>query len=227
MPGLFIMIEGTDGSGKGTQTDLLVERLKTEGHAVQAISFPRYGERSAAMVEDYLHGKYGTAEEVGAYRASIFYAADRYAASAEMKQWLAEGKVVIANRYVGSNMGHQGGKISDPDERAKYFAWVRDLEYTIFGIPKPDVNLILHVPAEVASALVDQKGDRAYLQGKKRDIHEADLNHLKAAETSYLDMAERFPEFTLVKCAPTGEIMSREAIHELIWSHIAPRLTSN
>lgn len=221
------MIEGTDGSGKGTQTDLLVERLKAEGHRVQSISFPRYGERSAAMVEDYLHGKYGTAEEVGAYRASIFYAADRYAASAEIRQWLAEGQIVIANRYVGSNMGHQGGKIFDPDERAKYFAWVRDLEYTIFGIPKPDVNLILHVPAEIAYALIEKKDDRAYLQGKKRDIHEADIAHLKAAEVSYLDMAERFPEFTLVKCAPTNEIMSREAIHELIWSHIAPRLNNN
>ena len=218
------MIEGTDGSGKGTQTDLLVERLKAEGHAVQSISFPRYGERSAAMVEDYLHGKYGTAAEVGPYRASIFYAADRYAASTEMKTWLDEGKVVIANRYVGSNMGHQGGKIADPEERSRYFTWVRDLEYTIFGIPKPDVNLILHVPAEVASALIDQKEDRAYLQGKKRDIHEADLAHLKAAEVSYLDMAARFPEFTLVECAPNGELLSRELIHDLIWQQVAPRL---
>lgn len=224
MPGLFIMIEGTDGSGKGTQTDLLVERLKAEGHPVQAVSFPRYGERSAAMVEDYLHGKYGTAAEVGPYRASIFYAADRYAASAEIRQWLNDGKIVIANRYVGSNMGHQGGKILDPIERGQYFTWVRDLEYTIFGIPKPDVNLILHVPAEVASALIDQKDDRAYLQGKKRDIHEADLGHLKAAEVSYLDMAARFPEFTLVECAPENTLLSKELVHDLIWRHIAPHL---
>lgn len=219
------MIEGTDGSGKGTQTDLLVERLKAEGHPVQAVSFPRYGERSAAMVEDYLHGKYGTATEVGPYRASIFYAADRYAASTEIRQWLSEGKIVIANRYVGSNMGHQGGKILDPDERGRYFTWVRDLEYTIFGIPKPDVNLILHVPAEVASALIDQKDDRAYLQGKKRDIHEADLGHLKAAEDSYLDMAARFPEFTLVECAPNNALLSKELIHALIWQHLTPFLT--
>lgn len=227
MPGLFIMIEGTDGSGKGTQTDLLVERLKAEGYPVQSVSFPRYGERSAAMVEDYLHGTFGTAAEVGPYRGSIFYAVDRYAASMEIRQWLNEGKVVIANRYVGSNMGHQGGKISDPEERGKYFAWVRDLEYTIFGIPKPDVNLILHVPAEVASALVDQKGDRAYLHGKKRDIHEADIAHLKAAEVSYLDMAARFPEFTLLECAPGGDLLSKDVIHDLIWRQIAPRLGGN
>lgn len=225
MSGIFISIEGTDGSGKGTQTELLVKRLKAEGNDVEVVSFPQYGESSAAVVEDYLHGKFGTAQEVGPYRGSIFYAIDRYAASKKIHTWLGAGKIVIANRYVGSNMAHQGGKISNQTEQDKYFAWVYDLEYTIFAIPKPDFSLILHVPAEVAQNLVDQKESREYLQGKKRDIHEDDLEHLKAAETTYLKIAQTFPEYTVIECAPQGQLQTIEEIHQSIWklvnSHLA------
>lgn len=223
--GLFIMIEGTDGSGKGTQTELLVERLKRENYPVEIINFPRYGERSAAMVEDYLNGKFGTAEEVGPYRASIFFATDRYAAAPEIRQWLEEGKIVIANRYVGSNMAHNGGKIADPTEREKFFAWIDELEYTIFNIPRPDCSLILHVSPEISQRLVDQKAARAYLQGKKRDIHEDDINHLRQAEASYLHLAQKFPGFQIIECAPGGELLAVETIQELIWTALKPTLT--
>ena len=111
--GLFILIEGTDGSGKTLQTKILVKRLKKLGHKVQEISFPRYGNKSSALVEDYLNGKFGSAREVGPYRASVFYALDRYAASFDIKKWLKQGKIVVCNRYVGSNLAHQGGKIEN------------------------------------------------------------------------------------------------------------------
>ncbi len=225
MPGFFISIEGTDGSGKGTQTELLVNRLKAEGKPVEVISFPQYGESSAALVEDYLHGKFGTAEEVGPYRGSIFYAIDRYAASQKIRAWLAEGKIVLSNRYVGSNMGHQGGKINNAVAQDRYFAWVYDLEYNIFAIPKPDLSLLLHVPAEVAQQLVDKKDDRAYLHGKKRDIHEDDLNHLKAAEITYQRVAHKFPEYTVIECAPNNKLKSVTEIHELIWSFLSNKLS--
>lgn len=215
------MLEGTDGSGKTTQTDLLVERLKKEGRRVESVSFPRYGEKSAVMVEEYLNGAFGTAEEVGPYRASIFYAIDRYAASPIIRQWLLEGAIVIANRYIASNMGHQGGKIKDPAERQKFFDWNYELEYTIFGIPKPDVSILLHVPAETAQRLVDQKGAREYLHGKKRDIHENDLQHLKAAEGAYLDLAKRFQEFQPVECMENGALLSKEDVHDRVWNIVS------
>lgn len=218
------MIEGTDGSGKGTQTELLVARFRSEGHNVEEIHFPQYGERSAAMVEDYLNGKFGTADEVGPYRASIFYAVDRYAASSKIQKWLDEGKIVIANRYVGSNMGHQGGKIADLDERKKYFDWNYELEYTLFGIPKPDINIILHVTAEISQQLVDQKAAREYLHGKKRDIHEDDINHLKKAESAYLQIANMYPEFELIECVENNAILPKESIHEKIWKTISQHL---
>lgn len=223
--GLFIMIEGTDGSGKSLQTELLVAHLKKENYQVEQISFPQYGKKSAAMVEEYLNGKFGTAQEVGPYRASIFYAIDRYVAAPKIKQWLNEGKIVIANRYVASNMGHQGGKIKNQIERKKYFDWNYDLEYNIFQIPKPDVNLILHVTPEISQKLVDQKEAREYLHGKKRDIHEDDLKHLADAEKAYLNIAKLYPEFKIIECVKNNNIMQKEKIHAIIWKEVKKYLT--
>lgn len=222
--GKLIVIDGTDGSGKATQAQLLTERLKRLGYEVALVDFPQYGKKSAGLVEEYLNGKYGTADEVGPYRASIFYAADRYDASFQMRKWLEEGKIVITNRYVTANMGHQGGKISDAAERQKYFNWLYQLEYEQFGIPKPDLNLILHVDAAVAQQLVDQKGHRDYVGGQKRDIHEADLEHLRNAEKVYLEIAQTFPGFQLIECSPHGAILDREAVNWLVWQAIAPLL---
>lgn len=220
--GKLIVIDGTDGSGKATQAQLLTERLKRLGYEVALVDFPQYGKKSAGLVEEYLNGKFGTADEVGPYRASMFYASDRYDASFQIRKWLEEGKIVITNRYVTANMGHQGGKISDDAERQKFFNWLYQLEYEQFGIPKPDLNLILHVDAAVAQQLVDQKGHRDYVGGQKRDIHEADLEHLRNAEKVYLEIAQTFPGFQLIECSPHGTILDREAISWLVWQAIAP-----
>ncbi len=216
------MIEGTDGSGKTVQTELLSERIKKNGRRVELISFPQYGKRSAALVEDYLTGKFGKAEEVGPYRASIFYACDRYAASEQIRQWIREGSIVIANRYVASNLGHQGGKIKDKKERRRYYEWDYHIEYDIFKIPKPDVNIILHVTPEISQSLVDKKEARAYLKGKKRDIHEEDLEHLEDAEQAYLEIAKLFPEFKLIECVESGSILPVERVQEHIWDYVRP-----
>ena len=218
--GLFILIEGTDGSGKTLQTKILVKRLKKLGHKVQEISFPRYGNKSSALVEDYLNGKFGGAREVGPYRASVFYALDRYAASFDIKKWLKQGKIVICNRYVGSNLAHQGGKIENKVKRKKYFAWDYNLEYNIFGLPKPDISIILHVTPKISQELVDKKGEREYLHGKRRDIHEDDLNHLSDAEHAYLQIAKTFKEYKLVECVEKNKILPPKIIHQKIYQVI-------
>lgn len=218
--GLFIMIEGTDGSGKSLQTELLVAHLKNANFEVEQISFPQYGEKSAGLVEDYLNGKFGSAEQVGPYRASILYAVDRFSASQKISDWLKADKIVIANRYVASNMGHQGGKIKDETERKKYFEWNYNLEYNILGIPKPDINIILHVTPDISQQLVDKKDEREYLHGKKRDIHEDDLNHLRDAEQAYLHIAKLYPEFKLIECVQNGQILPAEEIHDIIWQEV-------
>jgi dTMP kinase len=216
MKGKFIVIDGTDGSGKGTQTELLVKRLEAEGHAVALADFPRHGQRSATLVDDYLTGAFGTAEEVGAYRASIFFACDRYAASFEIKKQLEEGKIVISNRYVSANMGHQAGKIKEISEVEKFLVWLENLEYGIFDIPKPDATILLYMPVEIGQQLVDKKGNRDYVGGENRDIHEDDIGHLTDAASAYLYVAKKY-NWPTVQCAPDSNLRTIEDIHEELW----------
>ena len=212
---LFLVIDGTDGSGKWTQTQRLVERLRQEWYQVEVADFPQYGQKSAWLVEEYLNGKYGTAEEVWPYKASIFYACDRYAASFQIRQWLAEGKIIVSNRYVSANMWHQAGKIHDIKERDTYLAWLDNLEYGIFGIPKPDKNILLYMPTEIGQQLVDQKWARDYVGGQKRDIHEADLQHLKNAAEAYKYVAQKY-QWTIVDSAPNGQLKSIDEVADEI-----------
>ncbi len=215
--GKFIVIDGTDGSGKATQTKMLVETLTLAGYSVEMADFPQYGSKSASMVEDYLISKkYG---QVNPYAASIFYAIDRFDASFKIKQWLDEGKIVVTNRYVTANAGHQGGKIKDRYDRLKYFKWLNNLEYNIFNIPKPDLNIILRVPAEMAQNLAKKKWreNRPHMKGKKSDLHEEDLDHLKNAEQAYVEIAKLFPNTKLVDCLNRGKLLNPKQVHNKVW----------
>lgn len=221
--GKLIVIDGTDGSGKATQTALLVKNLKKSGYKVKIEDFPQYGQKSAGPVEAYLTGRLGTAESLGPYIPSIFYAVDRFSASQRMTESLRNGQIVVCNRYVTANMGHQGGKIKNAQSRLKYYQWLENLEYDFFRIPRPDLNLILHMPAAVAQKLVDHKRPRAYTKHKKRDIHEADLKHLLAAEKTYLEISKKF-SYPVVECYQKERILSREEIADLVWKQVKPIL---
>jgi dTMP kinase len=218
----FIVVAGIDGSGKATQAGILAEKLKEKGYEVETADFPQHGTKSAALVEEYLNGKFGSAEEVGPYRASIFYACDRYAASFKIRKWLEEGKIVVSNRYVSANIGHQTGKIKDKEERKKFLKWLDNLEYGIFAIPRPDILVFLHVPPEVSQSLVDRKGYRDYVGGEKRDLHEGDIEHLKNATEVYLSYAEEHG-WLKIDCAPEGTLESLrkpEDIAEEVWEKV-------
>jgi dTMP kinase len=215
--GKFLVIDGTDGSGKTVQTKLLVDRLNHEGYLVKMMDFPQYGKKACGPVEEYLNGIYGSSETVGPYKASILYAVDRYDASFEIRKHLSKGIHIVSNRYVSSNMGHQAGKISDSRERKKFLRWLYQLEYHIFEIPKPDLNIILHVPAAIARKLILKKKPREYLHGKKMDIHEKDFRHIQHAEKTYLEIASTFRDFRLVECVEGDRLLTPEENHELIW----------
>jgi len=220
MKGFFIAIDGTDGSGKKTQTNILVKRLSRKGHDVRKIDFPQYGNKSAALVEEYLNGKFGTAKQVGPYRASIFYAVDRYAAAPKIRKWLEEGKIIVSNRYVSANMGHQAGKIKNRKERDKFLKWLDNLEYKIFGIPRPDKNILLYMPPEIGKRLVGRKEIRKYIGGKGRDIHEKDLQHLKDASNAYLYVAKKM-KWTVIDCAPRKKLRTIKDISEELWNKVS------
>jgi len=222
--GKFIVFEGLDGSGKSTQSKLLIEYLKKNGYKVATIDFPQYGKKSAGLVEEYLLGKYGSAEDVGPWRASIFYACDRYDASFTIRKWLKQGKIVVADRYIGSNVGHQGGKIKDKEKRREYIKWLQNLEYNIFGIPKPDLTILLKTSPFISLRLAPKVSDKEkqekrkkFLGRRKKDIHDKDISHLKGALDAYLQAAKEFPkDFKTIECIENGKLLSPDIIHKKV-----------
>lgn len=222
--GVFLVIEGTDGSGKGTQFAKLAERLKAEGYDVAQFDFPQYDQPSSHFVREYLNGKYGSAEEVGPYTGSLFYALDRFEAASKIREAIAAGKVVLSNRFTGSNMAHQGTKFVHSEERRGYFIWLDNLEFEMLKIPRPDRSVVLRVPAETAQRLVDQKEARSYTD-KKRDLHEADLSHLERSVEVYDDICQLFPkDFVRLDCVRDNKLLDIDTVHNLLWQAIEPML---
>lgn len=226
--GLFVVIDGSDGSGKGTQHALLVQRLQQEGLAFEQCDFPQYGQPSAYFVEQYLNGAYGGLDDVPALQASVFYAVDRFAASFDIRKALSAGKIVIANRFTASNLAHQGAKLADAEARAKLYQTIEQFEHETMGIPKPGLNIILSVPATRGQQNVDQKAARSYTT-KKRDIHEADVDFLRRSVEVYDELCQLFPEqFVRIDCMKDkATMLPVETIHERIWQILQARLAAN
>lgn len=222
--GAFIVIEGTDGSGKGTQFKLLQERLRQAGYQVATFDFPQYDQPSSYFAKAYLNGKYGAADEVGPYTSSLFYALDRYEAAPKIREALGQGKIVLCNRFTGSSMAHQGTKFANAEERRGYFIWLDNLEFEMLRIPRPDLSFVLRVPADISQQLIDQKEARTYTD-KKRDIHEADLSHLERAVAVFDDMTQLFPkDFQRIDCVRGEALLDIETIQTMLWEKVTPLL---
>ena len=176
MNGRLIVFEGTDGSGKATQSRLLCEHLQRENIPYKNITFPRYGKPSAAMVQEYLDGNLGRRPgDVNAYAASSFYAVDRYASY--KKDWggfYENGGIVIADRYTTSNAVHQCSKLP-PEQWESFLGWLFDFEFHLLGLPAPDEVIYLQVDPAVSQKLMTQRyhGDES-----KKDVHEKDTEYL-------------------------------------------------
>jgi dTMP kinase len=209
--GKLIVIEGNDGSGKATQSKLLIEKLEEKGVKTEYFDFPRYDNPCSSLVKNYLNGKYGSVDEVLAKVSSMFYAVDRYDASFEMKKALEENKIIICNRYVSSSMGHQASKIKDKKEREEFLEWLQDLEYNFFNIPKPDLTIFLHVDFLNNQKLIDNKGHRDYLGGEKRDIHE-DIKYIKSGGETYLELINKM-NWIKIDCVKNNNLLSIEEIN--------------
>ncbi len=218
--GLFIAIDGIDGSGKGTQTERLVARLREAGHRVMTVSFPRYGKPAAIGVEMYLRGELGPKEAISPKVASTFYAMDRFDAAPEIRRALEDGMTVVSDRYVSSNKGHQLAKIEGEAERHAFLDWLNALEYGTLGIPKPDHTVLMNMPAEIAYDLVAKKDERAYLHGKVRDIHEMDPNFLKASQQAFLFAAAHDTTETwhVLDCVEHGHLLPIDEMHARMWT---------
>ena len=207
--GTLIVIEGLDGSGKGTQTALLFDSLRQMGVPCRKISLPHYDAPSSALVKEYLSGAYGSKPgDVGAWAASAFYAVDRYAGYKTI--WGADyesGTVILADRYVTSNACHQMTKLDKADWDG-YLQWLNDFEYNKLGVPKPDLVVFLDMPVAVSQTLLQQRyaGDNA-----KKDVHERDTAYLAACREAAAYAADK-EGWRTVTCSENGAPRSREAI---------------
>ena len=219
---MFIVLEGVDGSGKSTQIANLQRMFAERGISTEYPHFPRFdAPYFGDLIARFLRGELGSIEQVDPYIVAMLYAGDRRDAAAMIRGWMAEGKVVICDRYVYSNIGYQCAKVADVAEREKLREWILSLEYDYFAIPRPDVSLFLDVPFAFTERKllqdVREGDDRAYLNGKK-DIHEQSMDLQRAVRQVYLDAAECDDNMYVVDCSHEGEMASPEAIFEKIRS---------
>ncbi len=223
--GKLIVIDGIDGSGKTLQTGILLDRLDRDGYDSETLDFPQYDNNFfGKLVGRYLNGEFGTAGEVHPVLASCLYAFDRRESSPRIREWLEKGKVVVMNRYVSANMGHQGGKLRGK-EREEFLEFLDEMEYRVLKIPRPDLNILLKLNPETAQKLVDRKKRRSYTQ-ERRDIHERDMRHLENTLECFLEIAENNPEtWKVVDCNSEEGILSPEEIHEGVWGYVWKVLT--
>lgn len=213
--GKLIVFEGTDGSGKSTQFELLAKRLEAEQIGFQRLRFPQYEEPSSALIRMYLGGAFGDdPEAVNAYAASTFYAVDRYASYQRVwKDYYQGGGLVVSDRYTTSNAVHQGSKVPE-GERAEFFRWLYDLEYDRMGLPRPDLVVLLDMPVELSEQLMRK---REQSTGTHADIHERDEDYLKKCRGVALHAAKYYGWRT-VSCAKNGAIRGVEDIHEEVYA---------
>ena len=220
--GRLVVLCGIDGSGKTVQKEALALRARSEGLKVRTIDFPRYDEGPfGELIARYLRGEFAADPlNVDPYLASLPFACDRWQAAPLIRRWLAEGALVICNRYVAANLAHQGGKTESPRSRKAFVRWVCSVEYEVFQVPRPDLHVLLDMPAEVATQLVKKKGKRDYLR-KKQDIHEKHMEHLEATRRMYQWLARNNADWVRIQCARTGAPRPVEAVAEKVWSLVS------
>ena len=221
--GKLIVIDGTDASGKATQVKLLVQSLRNEGRKVKIIDFPDYYSNFfGAFIGHCLSEQYYNFVKVHPKIASVLYAADRFESSDKIKKWLAEGNIVVANRYVSANQIHQGGKIKNTQKREAFLSWLSEMEYSVFKIPRPDAVFYLSVPIPIVLKLIKErnKGNkRKYLKNKK-DAHEKDVKFLENSRQSALWLAKTQKGWIKIECEKNGQMDSRENIHQKIYDKV-------
>ena len=188
---IYLVIEGIDGAGKETQTSLLKEYLKSLGKNVITQSFPNYGTDGCKPVQMYLDGKLSkTANEVNAYQSSVLFAVDRFCTMTQLIKNITKDSVVVFDRYVSSNMLHQGGKIHNDEDLEKYLKWLENFEFEVMKIPRPDKIFFLSVPPEISMELIKQR--KGLKSQTEKDIQESDENHLKNAYNTGMKISKMF-----------------------------------
>jgi dTMP kinase len=207
--GKLIAIEGIDGSGKRTQIEMLAAALAARGIDCERVSFPHYEGFFGRMVAQFLNGEFGSLDAVDPHFSALLYAGDRLEMKPQIETALEQGKIVLADRYIGSNLAHQGSRVPQR-HRGEFLKWLKKLEYEIYELPKEDLVIYLRVPAKLAQSLVSKKAARKYTK-RRRDLQEANLAHLEAASQVY-DELSRQPNWMRIECVSVeGKRQSKSA----------------
>ncbi len=212
MKGKLIIIEGTDGSGKQTQSELLYENLKKE-YKVKKISFPNYESNASYPVKMYLAGEFGKNEDISVYASSALFSVDRYASfKKDWEEFYNNGGIIICDRYTISNVIHQANRIYDEEEFKKYNEWLIDLEWNKFGLPSPDLVIFLDMPYEYSNKLIKLRLNKITGQEQK-DILEADENQIIRAYNTAKKVVAMY-DAKVINCIENNEIRNIEDIQE-------------
>lgn len=220
--GKFIVIDGLDGSGKGTQSEILKTRLERAGKKVKLLSFPKYESKSSTLVKMYLGGELGSnPSDTNAYAASMFFAADRYVSY--RTEWKADiedpDTVVIANRFTTANAVHQLSKM--PREKwDDFLSWLWDLEYGKLEIPHPDLVIYLEMTPEISMALVEHRSEET---GAVKDIHELDKSHLVNSYAAAMYSSEKLG-WQRIRCYEGDKPLSIETIADIVAESVKKEL---
>lgn len=222
MLGKLIIIEGSDGSGKQTQSELIYKKLieKKGEKKIKKITFPNYESKASEPVKMYLAGDFGkSVDDVNAYAASVFFSVDRYASyKSDWEDFYKNGGIVISDRYTTSNMVHQIPKIECYEEQKKYLSWLKDLEWNKMGIPEPNLTFFLDVPYEISKKLIEDRENK--ITGKRqKDIHERNEKYLKKSYETARNLAKT-EGWIIINCVKNNKIRDIESINEEILDKI-------
>lgn len=225
---MFIVLEGLDGAGKSTQIRMLRQLFADRGVESEYVHFPRFDSPVyGQLIARFLRGEFGGVQEVDPYLVALIFAGDRADAAPQIRQWLAEGKAVVLDRYVYSNVGFQCAKLPAGEERDRLADWIVNLEFGHNALPRPDLSLFLDVPfafTERSFSEVREGDDRDYLQGGQ-DIHEASLQLQQDVRSVYLASAAKDPSLRVVDCSDaSGAMESPEGIFAKIRAELTPIL---
>jgi dTMP kinase len=223
--GKFIVLEGIDGSGKRTQLELLARTFAERGVPFSQISFPDYEGFFGKLVAQFLNGEFGSLEAVDPHFSALLYAGDRLEAKPRIEASLAAGQTVLADRYVGSNLAHQGARVPR-EKRGEFLGWLEQLEYEIHGLPAEDLVILLRVPVGEAHRRIGEKDARSYTK-LRHDLQEADVRHLEGAAEVYDELARR-KNWVTIECddAAGHSLRTPVAIHDDIVQAIDARIFS-
>ena len=225
---MFIVLEGLDGAGKSTQIRMLRQLFADRGVESEYVHFQRFDSPVyGQLIARFLRGEFGGVQEVDPYLVALIFAGDRADAAPQIRQWLAEGKAVVLDRYVYSNVGFQCAKLPAGEERDRLADWIVNLEFGHNALPRPDLSLFLDVPfafTERKLSEVREGDDRDYLQGGQ-DIHEASLQLQQDVRSVYLASAAKDPSLRVVDCSDaSGAMESPEGIFAKIRAELTPIL---